>query len=246
MIDLINVVKDFKNGDVSVRALQDINLHIDQGEFVAIMGPSGSGKSTLMNILGLLDIVSEGEYILNDNNIKKMSEAQFAILRNKEIGFVFQSFNLLPKLTAFRNVELPLVYSGLSKKERRERVIAALDRVGLAERMDHKPNQLSGGQSQRVAIARALVTNPSFILGDEPTGALDSKTGEMIMDLFCQLHEEGRTVILVTHDEHVASYADRVIRILDGKILSDELNLKVDTSSLSEDSRSMIEEEVRI
>ncbi|TLG74255.1 ABC transporter ATP-binding protein [Culicoidibacter larvae] len=246
MIDLINVVKDFKNGDVSVRALQEINLHIDQGEFVAIMGPSGSGKSTLMNILGLLDIVSEGEYILNDNNIKKMSEAQFAILRNKEIGFVFQSFNLLPKLTAFRNVELPLVYSGLSKKERRERVIAALERVGLADRMDHKPNQLSGGQSQRVAIARALVTNPSFLLGDEPTGALDSKTGEMIMDLFCQLHEEGRTVILVTHDEHVASYADRVIRILDGKILSDELNLKVDTRSLSDDSRSMIEEEVRI
>ncbi len=218
MIQLEHIIKEFKNGDYVTRALDDINITIEKGEFVAIMGPSGSGKSTTMNILGLLDNPTKGKYILNGVNVAGLSEKEFAKIRNKEIGFIFQSYNLLKRLSIYRNVELPLIYSGIAKSERKARILEALDRVGLGDKANSKPNELSGGQMQRVAIARALVTKPSFLLADEPTGALDQKTGKMVLDLFTKLHEEGATIILVTHDAQVATFADRTIEILDGKV----------------------------
>lgn len=221
MIDLKHIVKEFKHGNQVTRALNDISFSIQKGEFVAIMGPSGSGKSTTMNIIGLLDIPTSGTYDLNGRNVSALSEKEFAKIRNEEIGFIFQSYNLLQRLTVYRNVELPLIYSGIPRRERHDRIVASLERVGLADKLQSKPNELSGGQMQRVAIARALVTNPSFLLADEPTGALDQKTGHLVMDLFKELHDEGATIILVTHDANVAKVADRTIEILDGEVRSD-------------------------
>ncbi|MFP3125312.1 ABC transporter ATP-binding protein [Ectobacillus funiculus] len=221
MIRLKHVYKTYQQGTLNVPVLHDIDVEIEGGEFVSIMGPSGSGKSTLMNIIGCLDRPTEGEYILNDVNILQADQKQLALLRNKNIGFVFQHFHLLPRLSAVENVELPLVYGGISKKERRQRALEALEKVGLADRVDHLPNQLSGGQKQRVAIARAIANQPSFILADEPTGALDSKSGEQVMDIFTQLNQEGTTVIMVTHEEEVAAYTKRRIILRDGRITED-------------------------
>lgn len=224
MINITNTFKYFGKGKSKFEALKDINLEIKKGEFVAIMGPSGSGKSTLMNIIGLLDKNFQGSYKLNDIEVKDYNDEKLSLFRNKNIGFVFQSFNLLPKLNAFRNIELPLLYGDkISKKERKERVMEALQSVELLSHKDNLPKEMSGGQKQRIAIARALVSRPSFVLADEPTGALDSKTGESIMELFTKLHSEGKTIILVTHDRKVADYANRLITILDGKILKDEV-----------------------
>ena len=224
LIEIKNLSKIYHLGEVVVNALKNISLNIDLNEYVALMGPSGSGKSTLMNILGCLDTPSEGEYFLNSKNVSALSDDQLAEIRNKEIGFVFQTFNLLARADALHNVELPLIYNGTPRNERRQLAEAALERVNLADRMHHKPNELSGGQRQRVAIARALVNNPSIILADEPTGNLDSKTGEEIMQIFEKLHEEGNTIVLVTHEVDIAKYAARVVRLLDGEIQSDELN----------------------
>lgn len=210
---------------VVVDALKHVNLQIDRNEYVAIMGPSGSGKSTLMNILGCLDTPTEGEYLFDGKNVSHFDDDALSTLRNKQIGFVFQNFNLLPRMTSLHNVELPLIYAGVPKLERRAMAKQALERVGLAERMDHKPTELSGGQRQRVAIARALVTNPGVLLADEPTGALDSKMGDEIMALFNQLHKEGNTIILITHEHEIAEFAHRIIFIKDGEIHSDEPNL---------------------
>jgi putative ABC transport system ATP-binding protein len=212
--------KIYHVGEQEVRALNGLDLKIRKGEYVAIMGPSGSGKSTLMNILGCLDTPSAGKYILNGEDVTLL-DGELAQIRNKEIGFVFQSFNLLPRYTALENVELPMMYAGISKDERRKRGIQALGEVGLQERMDHLPNQLSGGQRQRVALARAMVNNPSIILADEPTGNLDSRTSYEIMELFGRVHRSGNTVIVVTHEDDIAAYAQRVITLKDGKIYSD-------------------------
>ena len=201
-----------------VHALKKVNLIIDEGEYLSVLGPSGSGKSTLMNIIGCLDTPTSGEYILQGREVEDMDELELAELRNREIGFIFQNSQLLPRLSARKNVELPLVYAGVSPKERRERAEAMLERVGLADRIDHMPNQLSGGQQQRVAIARAMVGNPSILLADEPTGALDQKTGAQIMELFHELNDEKRTVIMITHDLKIASHARRVVHIIDGEI----------------------------
>ena len=222
MITIIGLSKIYQMGDTPVRALDDVSLTVKEGEIVAIMGPSGSGKSTLMNILGCLDQPTQGSYQLSGRDIGKLSEREQAALRNREIGFVFQSFNLLPKLTAVENVELPLVYAGISHKERRRQAREALARMGLVERIHHKPPELSGGQQQRVAIARALVGRPRFILADEPTGNLDSRSGAEIMGIFQELNRQGITIILVTHEEEIASYTRRIIRFLDGRIISDE------------------------
>ncbi len=211
-------------GELEVPALMDINLKIQKNEYVAIMGPSGSGKSTLMNILGCLDTPTSGHYLFNKVDVSELNDDELSAMRNKEIGFVFQNFNLLPKLSSLQNVELPLVYAGLSKQERQARAVEALERVKLAERMEHKPTELSGGQRQRVAIARALVSRPGILLADEPTGALDSRTGVEIMGLFEELHSEGNTIILITHEQEIADYAHRTIHIRDGRIHSDELN----------------------
>jgi putative ABC transport system ATP-binding protein len=213
--------KHYDLGAETVRALRGVDLEIHRNEYVAIMGPSGSGKSTFMNLIGCLDTPTAGEYVLNGHPVAGMDEDELARVRNKEIGFVFQTFNLLPRSTALENVELPLVYGGSGKKERRERATEALRHVGLGDRMDHRPNQLSGGQRQRVAIARALVTRPSIILADEPTGNLDSETSEEIMGLFARLHEEGQTIIMVTHEPDIAAHAERVVTLKDGKIASD-------------------------
>lgn len=218
MIDLNNVTKVYRIGDEVVYALNHVSLHIDDGEFVSIIGPSGSGKSTLMNIIGCLDIADYGDYILDDIPIEDYSENELAYVRNKKIGFVFQSFNLINKLTAEENVELPLIYQGVKKKERRERVQDALSRVDLINRAQHYPTELSGGQQQRVAIARAIASQPSLILADEPTGNLDSKTTREIMDIFHELHRAGNTIVLITHDSNVAHEASRMIHIKDGKI----------------------------
>ena len=228
IIDIKNIFRLYQVGSEEVRALNDVSLQIDKNEYVAIMGPSGSGKSTLMNILGCLDTPTSGEYELKGTNVSNMSDNELAEVRNREIGFVFQTFNLLPRSNAFHNVELPLIYAGFSSQERKKIATDALTSVGLKERMYHKPNELSGGQRQRVAIARALVTNPAIILADEPTGNLDSRTGEDIMALFQILYKQGNTLILVTHEEYIAEHANRIIRLKDGKIEKDELIHKAD------------------
>ncbi|PZD79517.1 ABC transporter ATP-binding protein [Mesonia sp. K7] len=221
VIDIKNIKRDFQLGQEVVKVLKGIDLVIEKGEYVAFMGPSGSGKSTLMNLLGCLDTPTSGTYILNGKDVSQLSDDELAEIRNKEIGFVFQTFNLLPRTTALDNVALPMIYAGKSKQERKERAEEVLRNVGLGDRMDHKPNQLSGGQRQRVAVGRALVNNPSIILADEPTGNLDSKTSVEIMTLFDQIHADGNTVILVTHEEDIAEHAHRVIRLRDGIIESD-------------------------
>jgi putative ABC transport system ATP-binding protein len=222
IINLENISRVYQVGSEEVHALDNISLKIDRNEYVAIMGPSGSGKSTLMNILGCLDTPTSGRYDLKGIDVSGMSDNELAEVRNREIGFVFQTFNLLPRATSFHNVELPLIYAGVPAARRREQAEKALTSVGLKERMLHKPNELSGGQRQRVAVARALVVGPSIILADEPTGNLDSKTGEDIMALFNEIYKQGNTIILVTHEEYIANHAKRVIRLLDGKIESDK------------------------
>ena len=221
LIETRDLWKTYVMGDEEIHALKGVSIAIERGEYVAIMGPSGSGKSTLMNLIGCLDTPSKGTYLLNDKEVSLMNDNELARIRNEEIGFVFQTFNLLPRATALHNVELPLVYAGVSKKDRLERAKAALTRVELTQRMSHRPNELSGGQRQRVAIARALVNNPSILLADEPTGNLDSKTGVEIMALFARLHEAGNTIIVVTHEADIAAYAHRVISIRDGQVEKD-------------------------
>ncbi|MFA6702979.1 MAG: ABC transporter ATP-binding protein [Dysgonamonadaceae bacterium] len=224
LIKIKDLKKNYSLGDAEIPVIHGINLNIDKNEYVAIMGPSGSGKSTLMNILGCLDTASSGHYYFNSVDVSTLDDDSLSIMRNKEIGFIFQNFNLLPRLNAIQNVELPLVYTGTPGAERRERALKALDRVGLSERLNHKPSELSGGQKQRVAVARALITNPGILLADEPTGALDSKTGVEIMRLFEELHAEGNTIILITHEQEIANYAHRNIYLKDGMIHSDKLN----------------------
>ena len=224
LIEIANITKRYEMGDNVVMALQDVSLTIKQGEYLSIMGPSGSGKSTFMNILGCLDTPSTGEYKFRGVDVSRLDDDALSAMRNKEIGFVFQNFNLLPKLDAVQNVELPLAYAGVPASERRERAVRALERVKLADRMHHRPSELSGGQRQRVAIARALVTNPGILLADEPTGALDSKTGIEIMRLFDELHQEGNTIILITHEQEIANYAIRNVYIKDGAIHYDRPN----------------------
>ena len=221
-LSLRDVVKTYVMGADTVHALRGISLDIHRNEYVAVMGPSGSGKSTLMNVIGCLDVPTSGTYALEGQMVAEMSEYQLADIRNQRIGFVFQTFNLIPRSNIFHNVELPLIYAGVPRSKRRERVEQAIERVGLANRVKHKPNELSGGQRQRVAIARALVGNPSIILADEPTGNLDSKTGDEIMALLDELHQAGQTIILVTHEDYIAEHARRVIRLRDGVIESDE------------------------
>ncbi|WP_257146101.1 ABC transporter ATP-binding protein, partial [Bacillus thuringiensis] len=215
------IAKTYYQGKLAVPILHGISLTIQSGEFVSIMGPSGSGKSTLMNIIGCLDRPTEGEYMLNDVNILTADESKLALIRNEYIGFVFQHFNLLPRLSAVENVELPLVYGGVKKAERRKRALEALGKVGLADRVHHLPNELSGGQKQRVAIARAIANNPTFIMADEPTGALDTKSGEQVMNIFTKLNAEGTTIVMVTHEEEVAAYSSRRIVLRDGEITED-------------------------
>ncbi|MCG2420216.1 ABC transporter ATP-binding protein [Aequorivita sp. F47161] len=221
LIKIRNITRDFPLGNEVVKVLKGIDLDINRGEYVALMGPSGSGKSTLMNLLGCLDTPTSGSYELNGNDVSNMTDDELAEIRNKEIGFVFQTFNLLPRTTALENVALPMIYAGASKSDRTERAKQVLTDVGLADRMDHKPNQLSGGQRQRVAVGRALVNKPSIILADEPTGNLDSKTSDEIMNLFNEIHKAGNTVILVTHEEEIAENAHRIIRLRDGMVESD-------------------------
>ena len=224
MIEFKNVYKIYHMGDSEVRAIDGISFTIDKGEFVAIVGRSGSGKSTCMNIIGALDLPSEGEYLLTGLNITRYDEDQLAQIRNRTLGFIFQQYNLIPKLNVYENVELPLIYANVPEKERYEKVIHALERVGLANRMRHYQHELSGGQQQRVSIARALVNDPSVILADEPTGALDSKTGIEVLELLKQLNNEGNTIVLITHDNSIAHQAKRMIQIHDGKVISDTLN----------------------
>uniref|UniRef100_A0A7C5Z315 ABC transporter ATP-binding protein n=1 Tax=Caldicellulosiruptor owensensis TaxID=55205 RepID=A0A7C5Z315_9FIRM len=221
MIELIDIYKIYKMGDTDVYALNGVNLKIEKNEFVAILGPSGSGKSTLMNIIGCLDTPTSGTYILDGNEVSKLSDNQLAEIRNRKIGFVFQQFNLIAQLTALENVELPLIYQGISASKRHRLAREALERVGLSDRLNHRPRQLSGGQQQRVAIARALVTNPPIILADEPTGNLDSKSGAEIMQIFKELHAQGNTIVLITHDNNIAAQAKRIVRISDGQIIED-------------------------
>ncbi len=222
IINIEHIAKIYQVGTEEVHALRDVSLRIDKNEYLAIMGPSGSGKSTLMNILGCLDTPTKGLYDFKGSSVSEMTDNELASIRNREIGFVFQTFNLLPRSNALHNVELPLIYAGIASFERKERAITALEKVGLGDRIYHKPNELSGGQRQRVAVARALVTEPAIILADEPTGNLDTKTGEEIMTLFGELHELGNTIILVTHEEYIAEHANRIIRIRDGLVESDE------------------------
>jgi len=221
LIETVDLWKTYVMGSEEIHALRGVSVQIERGEYVAIMGPSGSGKSTLMNLIGCLDTPSKGSYLLNGQQVSQMNDNELARIRNEEIGFVFQTFNLLPRATALRNVELPLVYAGVTAKDREKRAKEALDKVELTSRMTHRPNELSGGQRQRVAIARALVNNPSILLADEPTGNLDSKTGQEIMALFERLHKAGNTIILVTHEADVAAFAYRTIQIRDGKVEND-------------------------
>ncbi len=230
IIHLDNITKSYFMGSQALVVLKGISLDIYKNEYVALMGPSGSGKSTLMNIIGCLDTPTDGTYILNENDVSKMSDDELADVRNNEIGFVFQQFNLLPRLSAAENVALPLVYAGVSKKERTERALEALRKVGLADRSHHKPNEMSGGQIQRVAIARALVNNPAILLADEPTGNLDSKTSVEVMEIFGKIQSAGNTVVLVTHEEDIAGYAKRVVRLLDGHVESDNIREPIHAS----------------
>jgi len=227
IIEIKDLTKNYVMGAIEVPALNGINLKINNNEYVAIMGPSGSGKSTLMNILGCLDTPTTGQYLFKNIDVNLLSDDELSVMRNKEIGFIFQTFNLLPRMNALHNVELPLTYSGIEKTIRKQRAMKALERVGLADRIHHKPAELSGGQRQRVAIARALVTNPEILLADEPTGALDSKTSTEIMNLIDELHREGNTIILITHEKEIAEYAKRTIYIKDGLIFSDSQNIKI-------------------
>lgn len=224
IIKTSDISKIYQMGSETIRALKSVSIEISQGEYVAFMGPSGSGKSTLMNMIGCLDTPSGGQYILNGQDVSDMTENELAEVRNKEIGFVFQTFNLLPRASSLENVALPLIYAGYSKSEREEKALKALEGVGLGDRAHHKPNELSGGQRQRVAIARALVNDPSIILADEPTGNLDSKTSYDIMDLFAQLHDKGNTIIMVTHEDDIAQYSHRIVRLRDGLIEKDDIN----------------------
>lgn len=224
LIDIRNLVREYNLGGQSIRALDGVTLSIDNGEFVAIMGPSGSGKSTMMNMIGCLDVPTSGQYIIDGNDVSKLSEDQLAELRNHKIGFVFQSFNLLPRTSALENVELPMMYAGVPARKRRARAVAALERVGLGNRIMNKPNELSGGQQQRVSIARALVNQPVLLLADEPTGALDSRTTEEILRLFEELHDQGNTIVIVTHEDEVGAHAKRVVHFRDGHIESDAAN----------------------
>jgi putative ABC transport system ATP-binding protein len=223
MIEVKSLKKIYQLGDIEVPALRGIDISVEKNEYLSIMGPSGSGKSTLMNIIGCLDVPTAGKYILNDHDVSQLSDDELAEIRNRQIGFVFQTFNLLPRADALHNVELPLIYSGSTRGMRKQLAESALEKVGLGDRMHHKPNELSGGQRQRVAIARALVNNPAIILADEPTGNLDSNTGEEIMEIFEQLHKSGNTIILITHEEYIANHCKRIIRLWDGKIQTDEM-----------------------
>lgn len=223
VLEMENIIKTYIMGEEEQVVLKGINLTINEGEFVSVLGPSGSGKSTLMNIIGCLDVPTSGEYILSGNKTKELDEIDLAHIRNKEIGFIFQQFQLLPKLTALENVELPLIYAKISEKERKRKAKEMLEKVGIGEKLKSRPNQLSGGQQQRVAIARALVTEPTILLADEPTGALDQKTGYQIIELFRKLHEEGKTIIMITHDINIAKNASRIVRILDGNLSEGEL-----------------------
>jgi len=224
LIDIRDITKVYQMGQEQVHALSGVNLGVERGEYVAIMGPSGSGKSTLMNLIGCLDTPSSGSYVLNGREVARMTDDELAAIRNQEIGFVFQTFNLLPRTNALQQVELPLVYSGLARKERRERAVKALEAVGLGDRMSHQPNEMSGGQRQRVAVARALINNPSILLADEPTGNLDTQTGNEIMLLFEELNHRGNTIVLVTHEEDIAAHARRIVRLRDGKVREDQAN----------------------
>lgn len=235
VIEITDLKRHYQMGETIVKALNGVNLKVLENEYIAIMGPSGSGKSTLMNTIGCLDTPTSGEYILNNNRVSEMDDSELAQVRNREIGFVFQTFNLLPRTSCLANVELPLIYAGVKSSERKERAAEVLTKVGLGDRLDHKPNELSGGQRQRVAIARALVNGPSILLADEPTGNLDSKTGDEIMVLFEELHRQGNTIILVTHENDIAEHARRIFRLRDGLVESDEIvenptlsNLKFD------------------
>jgi len=221
LISISNLRKIYSMGEIEVRALDGVDLEVDAGDYLAVMGPSGSGKSTLMNLIGCLDTPTSGEYILNGHAVSRLDDSELALIRNSEIGFVFQTFNLLSRATALANVELPLIYARMPSAKRRQRALEALERVGLADRVKHQPNELSGGQRQRVAVARALVNRPSILLADEPTGNLDSKTSEEIMALFDELNESGNTIVLVTHEEDIADHAHRTIRLLDGRVTSD-------------------------
>jgi putative ABC transport system ATP-binding protein len=227
IIETIHISKRYVMGEEVIEALKDVSMSVNRGEYVAFMGPSGSGKSTLMNIVGCLDTPTSGKYVLNGQDVSQMSENQLATVRNKEIGFVFQTFNLLPRQSALENVALPLIYAGYNKKDRTEKAMEALRGVGLENRALHKPNELSGGQRQRVAVARALVNDPSILLADEPTGNLDTKTSYEIMDLFDQLHQKGNTIVMVTHEDDIAQYAHRIIRLRDGLVESDKINQQI-------------------
>ena len=236
MIHMNNIVKQYKLGGESIYALDHVSLHVGEGEYVAIIGPSGSGKSTLMNIIGCLDTADSGEYQLAGKKIGSYSSRQLARLRNRHIGFIFQGFHLLQKLTALENVELPLIYQKVGRRERRKRAKASLEKVGLGQRMGHKPTELSGGQQQRCAIARALVTRPNLILADEPTGNLDSRTGQEIMAMLDELHAAGNTIVLITHDSDVAARADRLIRIVDGRVHEDTSSASADKAALAKEA----------
>lgn len=228
IIEIREITKFYKVGTQLVKALNGVDLHVNRNEFVALMGPSGSGKSTLMNIIGCLDTPTSGTYVLNNKDVSRLIDDELAEIRNKEIGFVFQTFNLLPRYSALENVALPLIYAGMGLKERNNRAVEVLKQVGLGDRMDHKPNELSGGQRQRVAVARALVNHPSIILADEPTGNLDTKTSYEIMGLIDEIHQQGNTIILVTHEEDIALHAKRVVRLRDGKVEKDEAQEKTE------------------
>jgi putative ABC transport system ATP-binding protein len=221
MLEVKNIVKRYVTGEIDFTALKDINLKIEKGEFTSIMGPSGSGKSTMMNILGCLDKMDSGTYMINGRNVSNLSDKELAFVRNKEIGFVFQAFNLLPRMTVLENVELPMAYAGVPKKERREKALSALEKVGLSDRVKHRPNEISGGQKQRVAIARAIVNTPAVIMADEPTGNLDTKSSVEIMKIFQDLNNEGATIIMVTHEPDIAQHTKRVVRFRDGEIVDD-------------------------